>query len=209
MGKTKTLKWVILGLSAALLMTVFLWIGLVKQGPDRARIEEPGSEDVQATFERKNIEAMGFSELKGYIKACERTRDFQECEQAYQRAIRLTRGKNSLFKEFIDFKFGLAELYLNSLWEYGQFGGTEKIPPALRLAMDIYDEIIASHPGSELAADAQFRKGEIFHNEFSGYWNSLHRGDAIREFQKVIELYPDTDHARRAKERVAALQMER
>lgn len=209
MGKTKTFKWVVLSLSAAFLVIVSLWIGFVKQHRERAEIGEPGSEDVQSVFERKNIKAMGVSQLKAYIEACERARNFQECEQAYQRAIRLTQVDKSLFKEFINFKFGLAELYLNSLWEYGQFGGTEETPPALSLALGIYDEIIASYPDSELAAEAQFRKGVIFHNELSGYWNSLHTDDAIREFQKVIERYPGTDQARRAEQRLAALQKEK
>jgi len=208
MRKIKTLRWIGLGLSAACLLTLALWIGFVKRPGDRSEIGEPPSEDTHLPFERKNTETMGFSELRVYIRECERARDLSECERVYQRAIRLTQGRESLFDDFIDFKFGLAGLYLNSLWEYGQFSSTEKIPPGLHLAMTIYDEIIASHPNSELAAEAQFRKGVVFNNEFSGYWNRLHRDDAIREFQKVVDHYPHTDQARRAKERLAALQKE-
>lgn len=208
MGKTRAITWAVLGLSAAVLVIIILWIGFTRQRQERSEIWEPGSEDVQPVFERKDIEALDMSQLKAYITACERAGKLQECEQAYQRAIRLTQGKESGFKEFINFKFGLAGFYLHSLWEYGQFGGGEEIPPALRLALGIYDEIIASHPDSELAAEAQFRKAEVFHNEFSGYWNSLHKDDAVREFHKVIEQYPGTDQATRAKERLAALQRE-
>ncbi len=208
MGTTKTLKWGISGLLAVSLVFIGLWVGLVRQYPERPEIGEPGSVDLEPTLGKRNIEAMNVSQLKAYIKACERTRNFYACERAYQRAIQLTQGEKSLFKEFIDFKFGLAELCLNSLWEYGQFGGDEEIPPALSRAIGIYDQIIASYPGSNLAADAQFRKGEVFNNEFSGYWNNLHREDAIREFQAVIRLYPGTYHARRAAERLAALERE-
>lgn len=208
MGKTRTFKLGVLGLSATVLVIIILWIGFVKQREERPEFETPGSEDVESVFERKSIDALDITQLKAYITACERAGDFQECERAYQRAIWLTQGEESLFKEFIDFKFGLAGFYLNSLWEYGQFGGEETTPPALKLAMGIYDEIIASHPSSNLAAEAQFRKAGVFHNEFSGYWNSLHRDDAIREFQKVIERYPQTDQARRAEEKLAALQRE-
>jgi len=198
MVEKRTLKWLLLGLSAAVLVIAFLWVGLIKQRRERTEIEKPGSADVASVFERENIDTMDIPQLKAYITACERAGDFQECERAYGRAIRLTQGEKSRSEESIDFKFGLAEFYLNSLWEYGQFGGGDKIPPALKRAIGIYDEIIASYPDSGLAAEAQFRKGEIFHNELSGYWNTLHRHDAIREFQKVIEHYPDTDQARRA-----------
>lgn len=203
---TKNVTWGIVSFSAAVLVIVILWFVLAPQRREQVETVEPQAEDVQPVFKRKNLEALDISQLSAYIAACEMAGDFQECERAYQRAILLTQGEKSRFKEFIEFKFGLAGLYLHSLWEYGQFGGEEKIPPALKLAMGIYDEIIASYPGSELAAEAQFRKGEIFHNEFSGYWNSLHTGDAIREFQKVIERYPGTDQARRAREKLAALQ---
>lgn len=207
--RTITIKWIVLGLSIAVVMAFALWAAFVERRQERAKIEEPESEDIGSPFERKDTEAMGVSQLKAYIKECERERDFYECERAYQRAIQLTKDEESLFKDLIDFKFGLAELYLNSLWEYGQFGETKKVPPALKLAIGIYDEIIASYPDSDLAAEAQFRKGEVFHNEFSGYWNRLHRDDAIREFQKVIQLYPETDQAKRAKERLVALQVEK
>lgn len=208
MGKTQTTRWIILGLSATFLVIVAVWIGLSKHRQNRTEREEPVAEDVQPVFEKKDIEALDLGQLKAYIEASERARNLYECERAYKRAIQMTQGKSFHFREFIDFKFGLAGLYLNSLWEYGQFGQKEKIPPALKLAIEIYDGIIASYPDSDLAAEAQFRKGEVFHNEFSGYWNRLHIDDAIREFQKVIERYPNTDPARRAKERLAALQKE-
>jgi tetratricopeptide (TPR) repeat protein len=205
-GRSERLRWVALGLTATFLVILLLWVAVSKQGQNRAGTGEPGSEYAEPVFEKKNIEIMDIAQLKAYVRACERAGDIQECERAYQRAIRLTEGETSQFKEFIDFSFGLAALYLNSLWEYGQFGGAETIPPAITRAMKIYDEIIASNPGSELAAEAQFRRGLAFHNEFSGYWNRLHRGDAIREFQRVIEFYPGTDQARRAEEMLASLQ---
>jgi tetratricopeptide (TPR) repeat protein len=208
MGKARVFKWGALGLSLSLLVIVILWVGFAWRPFEETEIETPGPEEVPPVFERKNIEALDLDQLKAYITACEMAGEFHECERAFQRAIQLTHGDKSRFKEFIDLKFGLAEFYLNSLWEYGQFGEPEEVPPALTLAMDIYDEIISSYPDSELAAEAQFRKGELFHNEFSGYWNTLHRDDAIREFQKVIERYPRTDQARRAKEKLAALQKE-
>jgi tetratricopeptide (TPR) repeat protein len=196
MGKKNRIVKGVLGLSAIILVFVFLWIGLMRQRQQQGPVGESGAEDVGA---------LDINQLIAYIRACEEKVDFQKCEQAYQRGIRLTHGKKSRFQEFIDFKFGLAELYMNSLWEYGQFGGEGKIPPALNRAMEIYDEIIASYPGSETGAEAQYRKGEIFHNEFSGYWNTLHLDDAIREFQMVIDRYPGTDQARRAKEKMASL----
>ena len=206
MGLTKTLKWSIVAVSATVLVIMILWLMLASQRHEQFETGMLESKDVEPSFERKNLEALDISQLKTYIAACEMAGDFQECERAYQRAIRLTQGEKSRLNEFIDFKFGLAGLYLHSLWEYGQFGGEETIPPGLKLAMGIYEEIIASYPNSELAAEAQFRKGELFHNELSGYWNSLHTDDAIREFQKVIEQYPGTDQARRARDKLAALQ---
>lgn len=208
MGKTKALKWGLLTLSVAVLVFIVLRITLLHERQKQADIGETEQEDVQPAFEKKDIETLSLGQLKAYITACEIAGDYQECERAYRRAIRLTRDNRSHFKELIDLKFGLADLYVNSLWEYGQFGGEDKMPPALKRAMGIYDEIIASFPGSELAAEAQFRKGILFHNQLSGYWNSLHADDAIREFQKVIEQYPETDQARRAKEKLAALQRE-
>ncbi|NIO03233.1 MAG: tetratricopeptide repeat protein [Proteobacteria bacterium] len=208
MKKSRNLKWVLLGLSAACIVALALWMKFANRPPDKTEVRESELEDMELPFERKNTEAMGLGQLKVYIRECERARDFSECERAYQQAIQLTLGKESMFRDFIDFQFGLAELYLNSLWEYGQFGKQEEIPPGLNRAMDIYDEIIASYPNSELAAEAQFKKGEVFHNEFSGYWNRLHRDDAVREFQKVVQNYPHTDQARRAKERLATLQKE-
>jgi len=209
MRKTKPFKWIILGISAACLLIVALWIGVIRERQETPEIGERGEEELEVIFRRKNTEAMGISQLKAYIEACEEARDFEAGEQAYQRAIELTQGKKSLFMEFMDFKFGLADLYLNSLWEYGQFGEGVEMPPGLRLAIRIYDEIIASYPGSELAAEAQFRKGRVFHNELSGYWNTLHREDAIREFQKVIDVYPGTDQAKRAEQKLATLEREK
>jgi tetratricopeptide (TPR) repeat protein len=205
----KTREWILLGLLATSLGVIALWIGFRDAPQDRTDIGTLESEEIELHFERENIDAMGLSQLKVYIEECEKARDFYECERAYKRAIQRTQDQKPLLEEFINFKFGLAGLYVNSLWEYGQFGETEKIPPALTSAMHIYDEIIAAFPASELAAEAQFRRGEVFHNEFSGYWNRLHREDAVREFQKVVEFYPGTDQARKAKERLAALQMEK
>lgn len=208
MGKTKALKWGLLTLSVAVLVFIVLRITLLHERQKQAGIGETEQEDIQPAFERKDIETLSLGQLKAYITACEIAGDYQECERVYRRAIRLSQDNGLHFKELIDLKFGLADLYVNSLWEYGQFGGEDKMPPALKRAMGIYDEIIASFPGSELAAEAQFRKGILFHNELSGYWNSLHADDAVREFQKVIEQYPETDQARRAKEKLAALQRE-
>ena len=208
MGKTRALKWGLLILSVAILVFIVLRITLLHERQKQTEIGDVEREDVQPPFEKKDIETLNVSQLKAYITACEIAGDYQECERAYRRAIRLTQDDKSRFRELIDLKFGLADLYVNSLWEYGQFGGEDKMPPALKRAIGIYDEIIASFPGSELAAEAQFRKGILFHNELSGYWNSLHADDAIREFQKVIEQYPETDQARRAKEKLAALQRE-
>ncbi len=205
----KTREWILLGLLATSLGVIALWIGIRQAPQDRTDIDTSEPEEMELHFERKNIDTMGLSQLKAYIEECERGRDFYECERAYKLAIQRTQDQKPLLEEFIDFKFGLAGLYVNSLWEYGQFGETEKIPPALTSAMHIYDEIIAAFPASELAAEAQFRRGEVFHNELSGYWNQLHREEAIREFQKVVEFYPGTDQARKAKEKLAALQKEK
>jgi tetratricopeptide (TPR) repeat protein len=208
MAGMKPIHWALLGLSVAVLVTIVWWLGSADRPPERVDIVEPESQTTPPVFERKDIEAMDLSELAAYIKACESARDFQECEQAYQRAISLTQDEASRFEEFIGFKFGLANLYLNSLWEYGQFGGTGELPPALTRALKIYDEIITSYPDSDAAAEAQFGKGVVFHNELSGYWNSIHTGDAIREFQKVIDHYPGTDQAKRAEQVLLALREE-
>ncbi|MBW2058026.1 MAG: hypothetical protein JRH07_17035 [Deltaproteobacteria bacterium] len=205
MDKAKIVRWSIVGVSAAVVLVVSLWIWIARERSEQPRAGKTEPRVAPRFFEKKSLEGMDTNQLRAYILACEKAGDLQACEEAYKRAIRLTRGQKSRFQEFIDFQFGLADLYLNSLWEYGQFGGGEEIPPALTRALKIYDEIIASYPGSELAAEAQFRKGEVFHNEFSGYWNNLHRKDAIREFQKVIEHYPDTDQAQKATHRLAAL----
>ena len=203
----KPLHWAVLGLSVLVLVVIVWRLVPGDRPPDRVGMA-PESQDTAPVFERKNTEAMDLSELTVYAQACEGARDFQECERAYQRAISLTQGDASRFEEFIGFKFRLANLYLNSLWEYGQFGGTGEFPPALKRALDIYDELITSYPNSDVAAEAQFGKGLIFHNELSGYWNSLHTGDAIREFQKVIDDYPGTDQARRAEQVLLALREE-
>ena len=205
----RNLKWFVLGLSAVVVVIGFLWIGLTKEERERPEIGKTEPDDFASVFERKDIHAMDIDQLKAYIRACEGARDLKECERAYLRAIQLTQGEGSLSKEYVEFRFGLAEFYLNALWEYGQFGGAEKIPPAIERAIRIYDEIIASHPDSELAAEAQFRKGRIFHNELSGYWNALHTDDAIREFEKVIVHYPDTEQARRARDILSLLHTHR
>ena len=187
----------------------FLWIGLTKQERERPEIGRTGPEDFASIFERKDIDAMDIDQLRAYIGACEKARDLGECERAYLRAIQLTQGEMSRSKEYAEFRFALAEFYLNALWEYGQFGGEEKVPPAIERAIRIYDEIIASRPDSELAAEAQLRKGRIFHNELSGYWNALHTDDAIREFEKVVVHYPDTEQAKQAKKILSLLRTRR
>jgi len=207
MPKTSAVRWVVWGVVAAVMAAVALWLGLSRQqdGIDLMKSDRDGG---TPNYEQKDIRTMDVRQLKTYIAACESARDLQECERAYKRAIRLTRGDTSRHDDFIQFQFGLAGLYLNSLWEYGQFGSEEVTPPALKRAIDIYDDVIAAYPDSAWAAEAQFRKARVFHNELSGYWNALHRDDAIREFHKVIQQYPGTPQARKAEQVLIRLQKE-
>jgi tetratricopeptide (TPR) repeat protein len=208
MPKTRAVRWMLWGGSAAVALMVALWIGLPRRPHDQTSNIGADSGGEAPGFERKNIHAMDVHKLKTYITACESARDLQECERAYKRAIRLTRDDPLRHDDFIQLQFGLAGLYLNSLWEYGQFGSEETTPPALKRAIDIYDNIIAAYPDTAWAAEAQFRRAQVFHNEFSGYWNALHRDDAIREFREVVERYPGTPQARRAEQMLIALQDE-
>ena len=206
MPKTRAVRWTLLGGLAAVALTVGLWIGLPRRSHDQRNSIGAVSEGEAPGFERKNIHAMDIDTLKAYITACEGARDLEECERAYKRAIRLTRDDTSEDQDLIQLQFGLAGLYLNSLWEYGQFGSEETTPPALKRAIDIYDNVIAAYPDTAWAAEAQLRRAQVFHNEFSGYWNALHRDDAIREFRKVVEQYPGTPQARRAEQMLITLQ---
>jgi len=206
MPKTSAVRWMLWGVSAAVALMVALWIGLPRRPHDQTSTVGHGSEGKAPDFEREDIHTMDIHRLKAYITACEGARDLQECERAYNRAIRLTRDDPVRHQDFIQLQFGLAGLYLHSLWEYGQFGSKETTPPALKRAIDIYDTVIAAYPDTAWAAEAQFRRAQVFHNEFSGYWNALHHDDAIREFQKVVEQYPGTPQARKAEEMLITLQ---
>ena len=208
MPKTRAVRWMLWGGSAAVALMVALWIGLPRRPHDQTSNIGADSGGEAPGFERKDIHAMDVHKLKAYITACEGARDLQECERAYERAIRLTRDDPLRHQDFIQLQFGLAGFYLNSLWEYGQFGSEETTPPALKRAIDIYDNVIAAYPDTAWAAEAQFRRAQVFHNEFSGYWNALHRDDAIREFRKVVERYPGTPQAQRAEQMLIALQDE-
>ena len=208
MPRTSAVRWMLWGGSVALALMIALWIGLPRRPHDQTRNIGTDSEREAPGFERKNIHAMDIHKLQTYITACEDARDLQECERAYKRAIRLTRDDPLRHQDFIQLQFGLAGFYLNSLWEYGQFGSEETTPPALKRAIDIYDNVIAAYPDTAWAAEAQFRRAQVFHNELSGYWNALHRDDAIREFQKVVERYPETPQARRAEQMLITLQKE-
>jgi tetratricopeptide (TPR) repeat protein len=208
MGKASGVRWVVWGAAAAIMAAVALWMGLSSKQPDGVDLIESERNRRTPKHEQEDIRTMDLTQLKAYISACEGIRDLQECERAYKRAIRLTRGDTSRRHDFIQFQFGLAGLYLNCLWEYGQFGSKEATPPALKRAMGIYDDVIAGHPDSPWAAEAQLRKAQLFHNELSGYWNALHRDDAIRELHKVIQQYPGTPQARKAEQMLMRLQKE-
>lgn len=96
------------------------------------------------------------------------------------------KSKNNpkFFQEAIEYKYAIAEK-LNA-GHKRRFFGTKKMPKwasGKSLAIQIYDEVIASLPCHDLAARALFSKGELL-------WNQKEYKRAVESYQMVIKRFP-------------------
>lgn len=94
------------------------------------------------------------------------------------------------FAEAIEHKFAIAKLFETKEAKKHLFG-LKRMPqwlPDRQAAIEIFDEVIAAMPRSELAAEALFRKGNLL-TRFKEYKESI---DA---YQTVIRRFPKSPYA--------------
>lgn len=93
------------------------------------------------------------------------------------------------FSEAIDYKFAIAEQFRRGARKhYRNSRFFPKWADGKGLAIDIYDEVIASMPGDELTVKAYFSKACLL-------WHMGEFRDSIDAFQTIIRRYPKNEMA--------------
>lgn len=110
----------------------------------------------------------------------------EELDYANDSLTTYLKSKNNpkFFQEAIEYKYAIAEK-LNA-GHKRRFFGTKKMPKwasGKSLAIQIYDEVIASLPCHELAARALYSKGDLL-------WNQKEYKRAVESYQMIVKRFP-------------------
>lgn len=109
-----------------------------------------------------------------------------ECEFANDSLTEYIRSQSNpkYFEEAMRFKFGIAEAFRNGARRH--MFGSKRLPKWLSgasLALDTYNEVIATVPCHELAAQSLFSKGELL-------WSNGDYREAVESYQTLIRRFP-------------------
>ncbi len=110
----------------------------------------------------------------------------EELDFANQAFSSYLKTKNNLkfFQEAIEYKFAIAQKL--SQGTKRRFFGTKKLPKwasGKKLALEIFDEVIAAVPCHDLATHALYYKGYLL-------WNEKQYKQSIESFQLIIKRFP-------------------
>lgn len=109
--------------------------------------------------------------------------EFDYANNAFTQYLK-TKNNPKYFQEAIQYKYAIAES-LNG-GSRRRFFGTKKMPKwasGKSLALQIYDEVIASLPCHDLAAKALYSKGNLL-------WDQREYKRAVESYQMIIKRFP-------------------